>query len=97
MDEIDYTYQCPECGGEIMKANIVGYDWESSYLYEDLKDSRTIQVLNDLDKELHEDLKVGEIIDIDVADRTFACEIFEVMAVFKRSGIVKLEYRGGAS
>jgi len=80
-----------------MKANIVGYDWETSYLAEDPEYPRTIQVLNDLDKKLNPNLKIGEIIDIDVADRSFACELFEVMAVFKRSGIVKLEYRGGAS
>lgn len=81
-----------------MKANIVGYDWKTSYLAEDPNGARTKQVLSDLERHLDlNKIKVGEIIVIDVADHSIAVETFEVMAIFKRSGIVKLEYRGGAS
>lgn len=80
-----------------MKANVVGYDWETSYLAEEPNSIRTKQILSDLKKELDKNYPVGEVIVIDVADHSIAVEMFEVMAIFKRSGIVKLEYRGGAS
>lgn len=81
-----------------MKANIVGYDWETSYLAEDPNGARTKQVLADLERHISlKKIRVGEIIIINVADHSIAVETFEVMVIFKRSGIVKLEYRGGAS
>lgn len=81
-----------------MKANIIGYDWETSYLAEDPNCTRTKQVLSDLEKYLNtKRLIVGDVLVIDVADHSFACEMFEITGVFHRSGIVKLEYRGGAS
>ena len=81
-----------------MRANIVGYDWETCYLNEfDSCVDRKNQILEDLGKEIQKAISVGETLIIDVADHSFACEMFEVMAIFPRSGIVKLEYRGGAS
>ena len=80
-----------------MKANIVGYDWETSWIYEDLNDPTSKQILRDLQKKLKPDLPVGELLVVDREDNSCACEMFEVIAVFKRSGLIKLEYRGGAS
>lgn len=80
-----------------MRANVVGCDWETSWWNEHPDDFTTKQILRDLANVLHSNLAIGEILVVDREDRTFACEMFEVMAVFKKSKLVKLEYRGGAS
>lgn len=81
-----------------MKANIIGEDWEGCYLNEfESSAGRRKQVLEDLDKELENPHVVGEIISIDCTDHSTACEQFEVIAIFPKSKIVKLEYIGGAS
>lgn len=83
--------------GKSLRANIVGSDWETSWWNENPDDSTTKQIIRDLNTELHPDLAIGEILAIDREDRTLACETFEVISIFRMSGIVKLEYRGGAS
>jgi len=80
-----------------LKANILGYDWETSWIKEDINNPKSKQILRDLQKKLNPDLKKGEIIAIDREDHSCAVELFEVLAVFKKSGIVKLAYSGGAS
>ncbi len=79
-------------------ANIIGDEWDRCYLHETPERKR--QILKDLQIEVDQkgpSLVSGYIIDIDVKDHSMAVELFEVISVFKRSKIVKVEYAGGAS